>query len=438
MQQAFLGHNVEHGHPTLDLTKAGLTLTGTAAFATIPLTVAWQEAFSTEAVWKSDVHVTAARLDPAHLASFGLNLTDFVAGPLAATVAARLDCQGKNTVQATVNLQEAQLTLELRDLVMGQSRFKAVTITQRRERVDVTLGEGVLDAQPLMRALSSQEEAAAPSSASRPDIDPNDKPAALVVHLHAPALHHVSLGDNRYLQDVKATLTHGPEGWKTIDLAARIPEALVQRPRKARHTAEQPPQPRTVSIAYHAMAQGPYALSVRTNDLGTVLRVCDLLDGVTGGQVTIAEQTTAPRPDGPLQGTIEVKDFAIQRAPVLARLLAAASLTGLLKTLRSDGLAFTQLLSDSTLADEVVTLRQLRAHGGVLGLTAAGRIDIPASRMDVQGTIIPLYGINTVLGKVPIVGNLVLGGKGKGSSPSRPVSPAASQTRKSASILPPR
>jgi hypothetical protein len=160
MQQAFLGHNVEHGHPTLDLTKAGLTLTGTAAFATIPLTVAWQEAFSTEAVWKSDVHVTAARLDPAHLASFGLNLTDFVAGPLAATVAARLDRQGKNTVQATVNLQEAQLTLELRDLVMGQSRFQAVTITQRRERVDVTLGEGVLDAQPLMRALSSQEEAA--------------------------------------------------------------------------------------------------------------------------------------------------------------------------------------------------------------------------------------------------------------------------------------
>jgi AsmA-like C-terminal region len=73
-----------------------------------------------------------------------------------------------------------------------------------------------------------------------------------------------------------------------------------------------------------------------------------------------------------------------------------------------------QLLSDFTLADQVVTLRQLRAHGGGLGLTAAGSIDIPASRVDVQGTIIPLYGINTVLGKVPIVGDLVLGGKGQG------------------------
>jgi hypothetical protein len=154
--------------------------------------------------------------------------------------------------------------------------------------------------------------------------------------------------------------------------------------------------------------------------------------------VTIAGQTTVPRPDGPLQGTIEIKDFAIQPAPVLARILAAASLTGLLKTLRSDGLAFTQLLSDFTLADLVLTLRQLRMHGGALGLTAVGRIDIPASSVDVQGMIIPLYGINTALGKVPIVGDFVLGGKGKVSSPSRPMSPAASQTRRSASILPPR
>jgi uncharacterized protein YhdP len=51
IQQAFLGHHIEHGYLTLDLTKAGMTLTGTAAFATIPLTVAWQEAFSTETVW---------------------------------------------------------------------------------------------------------------------------------------------------------------------------------------------------------------------------------------------------------------------------------------------------------------------------------------------------------------------------------------------------
>ena len=42
--QAFLGQNIEHGQLTLELNKAGLTLKGTAAFATILLTVAWHEA----------------------------------------------------------------------------------------------------------------------------------------------------------------------------------------------------------------------------------------------------------------------------------------------------------------------------------------------------------------------------------------------------------
>jgi len=182
-----------------------MTLKGTAAFATIPLTVAWQEAFTTEAAWRSDIRVTAARLDPTHLDTFGLNVMDFVAVPLAATVTARIDRQGKSTVQTSVNLQEAQLTLpflgwhkpahepgevqgtvyfmenqatgqgnfriqagtlatngafqfnqaaapdlrlELHDFAVDHSRFKVVTIEHRRERVDVTLGEGVLDAQP--------------------------------------------------------------------------------------------------------------------------------------------------------------------------------------------------------------------------------------------------------------------------------------------------
>jgi hypothetical protein len=109
--QTFLGHNIEHGHLTLDLNQAGMTLKGTAAFATIPLTVAWQEAFSTKAAWKSDIRVNAARLDPMQLDMFGLNVTDFVAGPLTATVTAKIDHQGKSVVQTSVNLQEAQLTL---------------------------------------------------------------------------------------------------------------------------------------------------------------------------------------------------------------------------------------------------------------------------------------------------------------------------------------
>jgi hypothetical protein len=469
--QALLGQNIEHGQLTLDLNKAGMTLKGTATFATIPLTVAWQEAFTTEAVWKSDIRVTAAHVDPMQLDKFGLHVTDFVAGPLAASVTARFDRQGKSILQASVNLQDAELTLpllgwrkplhepgeaqgtvhfmgsqapaqgdftiqagtlatsgafqfsraaepdlrlDLRDLAVGYSRFNAVTIEHRHARIDVTLGEGVLDLQPLMRGLLEKD--APPGNRGLPDPSPYDTAheAALVVHLHAPALHRVSFGDDRYWQDVEATLTHGPEGWRAIDIAARIPDALVQGPRAARKTADQPQPPRTFSVQYQPTAQGTYALSVHTNDLGAALRACNLRDGITGGRLTIAGQTTTPRPNGPLQGTVEVKDFTIQQEPVLARLLAMASLKGLLNTLHSDGLVFSHLVSDFALTDRVVTMQQLRAYGGALGLTVAGSIDIPASSVDLKGTIIPLYEVNTVLGKIPVIGDLLLGGKGQG------------------------
>src|SRR5262249_56605848 len=62
----------------------------------------------------------------------------------------------------------------------------------------------------------------------------------------------------------------------------------------------------------------------------------------------------------------------------------------------------------------VVTMQQLRAHGGALGLTVAGSVDLHASSVDLQGTIIPLYKVNTVVGKIPIVGDLLLGGEGQG------------------------
>src|SRR5262249_44171414 len=61
--------------------------------------------------------------------------------------------------------------------------------------------------------------------------------------------------------------------------------------------------------------------------------------------------------------------------------------------------------SDFTLTDRVVTMRQLRTHGGALGLTVAGSIDLHASSVDLKGTIIPLYKVNTVVGKIPIVGD---------------------------------
>jgi uncharacterized protein YhdP len=177
---------------------------------------------------------------------------------------------------------------------------------------------------------------------------------------------------------------------------------------------EQAVAARTVTVQYRPTEQRTHTLAVQTNDLGSTLRALNLHDGLIGGRVQIEGNRPQSPAGAPMQGRLQVREFTVQQAPVLARILAAASLPGLLKLMNNDGLAFTQLAGDFTLADGAITTKQLRLHGGALGLTAKGTVNVKASTIDLKGTIIPFYGLNTLLSHVPLLGTLLSGGKGEG------------------------
>ncbi|NBB83917.1 MAG: hypothetical protein GVY28_10995 [Alphaproteobacteria bacterium] len=105
-----------------------------------------------------------------------------------------------------------------------------------------------------------------------------------------------------------------------------------------------------------------------------------------------------------------MRDFRAVDAPVLARLLAAMSLGGLQSLLGSDGLDFARAELDWSLAGDTLTLSDARAAGGSLGITADGTVDREAGTIDLQGTVVPVYGVNRVIGAIPLIGDLLTGG----------------------------
>jgi hypothetical protein len=112
LPQIALGRDVDHGNFTLALTKAGMTLTGSANFATLPVTIAWQEAFTRDATWKSQIRADIAQLTAPHLAQFGVHVPDaYISGALAATVTARLGQQGRSEIHTVADLRQATLTI---------------------------------------------------------------------------------------------------------------------------------------------------------------------------------------------------------------------------------------------------------------------------------------------------------------------------------------
>lgn len=62
----------------------------------------------------------------------------------------------------------------------------------------------------------------------------------------------------------------------------------------------------------------------------------------------------------------------------------------------------------------LLDLSGLQANGPRLGVTMEGQISPREDKINVNGVYVPAYGLNSLLGKIPLVGNLLTGGEGKG------------------------
>ena len=62
----------------------------------------------------------------------------------------------------------------------------------------------------------------------------------------------------------------------------------------------------------------------------------------------------------------------------------------------------------------LIEVSKFRSAGPSLGLTAAGKIDLDRNNVNVKGTLVPAYAINSVLGNIPLIGAIIQGGEGEG------------------------
>lgn len=147
---------------------------------------------------------------------------------------------------------------------------------------------------------------------------------------------------------------------------------------------------------------------------GETARGLALFENAIGGVLTATGTMTEPGPDQVVTAMIEARDFRLTKAPILTKILTIGSLTGIRDLLSGDGISFERAQAPLTFKDGVIRLDDARAWGAAIGVTVKGEIGIDSHQAAFGGTIVPSYTANTVLGKLPILGNLILGGEGKG------------------------
>ena len=147
-------------------------------------------------------------------------------------------------------------------------------------------------------------------------------------------------------------------------------------------------------------------LRLTASDGGALLRALDLVQPVQGGRLVVNGVYEELRPGAPLVGTAELENFVVRDAPTIGKILQAMTLYGLGDALSGPGLNFARLVAPFRLTPEALELTDARAFSASLGLTARGRVLREAPVIELEGTIVPAYVFNTLLGNIPLLGRI--------------------------------
>ncbi len=155
-------------------------------------------------------------------------------------------------------------------------------------------------------------------------------------------------------------------------------------------------------------------LTVRSDDAGSVARAFDIYNNAVGGRLTMDATLHDDEPGAPVSGEVQIEDYRVINAPTLAQLLAIASFTGIFDALVGDGIAFSSFRLPFAIKDGVVTIEDAQTAGSSIGVNASGKVNLDTDEINIRGTIVPAYSVNSILGDIPLLGDLLVGGKGEG------------------------
>ena len=105
-----------------------------------------------------------------------------------------------------------------------------------------------------------------------------------------------------------------------------------------------------------------------------------------------------------------IDNFKVKEIPVLAKLLALASLQGIADLLTGEGIRFTDFEMNFTNKNKVMTIQELYAIGPAISILIDGYIS-ENNIVSLRGTLVPATTINRSIASIPLIGDLLIGKK---------------------------
>lgn len=269
-------------------------------------------------------------------------------------------------------------TLDIERFILGDTSFSATVRRAADRSFTIDVSGGGFDAAPFI-------------SQDLGGIDAPDLPALSLTGTFG----RFWVGQAAPTSNVRMELKRDSARWERIVVEGALPDGG-----------------KAISIKMLPTPEG-HNLEIYSADAGSLLKAMDVTDSIRTGIIEI-NGVRKGGPNAPWRGIAEMKRFRVADAPNFARLLTIASLTGINDTISGKGISFARLSFPYVFENEVATITEARAFGSELGITATGRVDFGKDAIDIDGTIIPAYTINSLLGQIPVIGTILTGEKGGG------------------------
>ncbi len=164
-----------------------------------------------------------------------------------------------------------------------------------------------------------------------------------------------------------------------------------------------------LKVDYEPKPNKEYYLSINSNSAGNTLRFLRIYNDMHGGNLKIEAKRGV---DKMLIGHAKIRDFSLHNTPVLAKLLTVASFTGMVDLLTGEGMTFSHFDAPFKYKNDILYVNKGHTYGNVLGISFSGAYNMSSDVIDIDGVVAPAYGLNTMIGKIPLVGNLLVGRDG--------------------------
>ena len=445
LKEALPGVDITEGKIDLAMDKGVLTAKGPARISGIPSEISWQRGPAPDFLQSAVIKTT---LDGEQRRKLGVDLGTFARGPVAvtATIANLADPQGRVDIAAdlgdvAMRIQQigwmrpaipkttAKMTfyskgekgprvedLEIKgkdlsikgSMLLAPKRqgLRSATFTEMKlsdenrfaasvkvtdNIMDVQVTGDSFDARPLIRGLfgnQNRDEAAQAAEEAKASSGRTVRLSLNIGRVHA------NMGE--IITSVSGTLS---------SQSSRLSQAEIT----GTFLSGQPVVFRVSPV------EGGREMRINGRDGGAAIRAANLYSKVAGGQIEFFALLTR---DGSVRnGKLVLRDFEVRNEAALAELDArgkpkrdAPRRDGP----RRDALSFKKLSLPFTSDSRFICIGEALVRGPELGASAAGLIRKSDGAIDIAGTITPAYALNAALGDIPLLGDIITGGKGQG------------------------